>query len=268
MSVFGNRNIDRISVIHDFPETSDCFPGVNIRGGICYFLWEREHAGDCHVINHKDRNILDESVRPLREKGVTTFIRYNKAIDILKKVTSQGEPTMDKLVSSRKPFGLATNYSDYSETPTNEKHVELYKFRKNGWIQESDVEKNEEWIDAWKILEPYASPGQDDYPHLILSKPIIAGPGTACTETYLVVGPFKSEKEAHNVATYMTTKFFRFMLLLLKSAQHTTQKVYAFVPQQDFSKSWTDNELYEKYGITKDEQAFIDTLIKPLELSD
>ncbi len=259
---------NRISVIHDFPETSDCFPGVNIRGGICYFLWERDYMGDCHVINHKDGSILDESIRPLKEKGATTFIRYNKAIEILKKVTRQSEPTMDKLVSSRKPFGLATNFSNYAETPSNKNNVELYKFRKNGWIQKADVEKNDEWIDRWKIFEPYASPGQDDYPHLILSKPIVAGPGTACTETYLVVGPFSNEKETRNAATYMTTKFFRFMLLLLKSAQHITQKVYAFTPQQDFSKSWTDSELYDKYGITEDEQAFIDMLIKPLELSE
>lgn len=259
---------NRISMIHDFPETSDCFPGVNIRGGICYFLWERDYRGDCHVINYKDGKILDESFRPLKEKNATTFIRYNKAIDILNKVTAFHEPTMDVLVSSRKPFGLATNYSDYSDNKTADKPIELYKFRKNGWIGVQDVEKNHDWVNAWKIFEPYASPGQDDYPHLILSKPIVAGPETVCTETYLVIGPFEDESIASNVATYLSTKFLRFMLLLLKSAQHITQKVYAFAPQQDFSKPWTDEELYEKYGITDEEQAFIDSLIKPMDLDD
>jgi site-specific DNA-methyltransferase (adenine-specific) len=254
----------KISVIHDFPETSDCFPGVNIRGGVCYFLWDREHRGDCHVINHKDGAILDESYRPLREKGSSTFIRYNKAIEIMHKVRAFGEPTMDALVSARKPFGLATNFDDFQDTPTEAAPIELYRFRRNGWVGRSSIEKNAEWIDCWKIFEPYASPGQDDYPHLILSKPIVAGPGKACTETYLVIGPFEDERTTINVAGYMRTQFFRFMLLLLKSTQHITKKVYAYVPQQDFSQEWTDEKLYAKYGITAEESAFIDTLIKPL----
>jgi site-specific DNA-methyltransferase (adenine-specific) len=255
---------DRISVIHDFPETSDCFPGVNIRGGVCYFLWDRAHKGDCHIINHKDGLVLDESYRPLKEPGSSTFVRYNKAIEILHKVQAHGEPTMDALVSARKPFGLATNFSDYKQKQTSDTPVELYRFRNNGWIAKSSIEKNVSWVDRWKVFEPYASPGQDEYPHLILSKPIVAGPGKACTETYLVIGPFEDEQTATNVANYMKTQFFRFMLLLLKSTQHITQKVYAYVPQQDFAQQWTDEKLYDKYGITADESAFIDTLIKPL----
>lgn len=255
---------EQISTIHDFPETSELFPGVNIRGGICYFLWERDHVGPCHVVNHKDGKILDESTRALREPGASTFIRYNKAVQILQKVRQFNEPTMDAFVSSRKPFGLATNFQDYSPEQTNEKSILLHRFGKNGWISARDIEKNRSWIDAYKVFVPYASPGADDYPHLILSKPIVAGPGEACTETYLVIGPFDSEETAKNVASYMRTQFFRFMLLLLKSTQHITQKVYAFVPQQDFSKEWSDDALYEKYGVTQDEIDFINTLIKPL----
>lgn len=256
---------ENISVIHDFPETSDCFPGVNIRGGICYFLWERDHHGNCHVINHKDGKILDESYRPLREAGASTFIRYNRAIEIMHRVRALGEPTMDALVSTRRPFGLATNFDGFQDDQSDATPIELYRFRRNGWIEISDIQKNVEWVNSWKIFEPYASPGQDDYPHLILSKPIVAGPGKACTETYLVVGPFGDEQTAINVASYMRTQFFRFMLLLLKSAQHITQKVYAYVPQQDFSQEWTDEMLYAKYSITAEEAAFINTLIKPLD---
>jgi site-specific DNA-methyltransferase (adenine-specific) len=181
-----------ISTLHDFPETSDCFPGVNIRGGVCYFLWERDYKGDCHVINHQGGSVLDESTRPLLEPGASTFIRYNKAIGILRKVRRMHEPTMDELVSPRKPFGLATNFRDYSEHPSSKNHIELYRFRENGWVSEDCISKNMQWVKEWKIFEPYASPGQDDYPHLILSKPIVAGPGKACTETYLVVGPFSN----------------------------------------------------------------------------
>ena len=182
----------------------------------------------------------------------------------MRKVRAFGEPTMDALVSARKPFGLATNFDDFQDAPSKATPIELYRFRRNGWIGRSSVEKNVEWIDRWKVFEPYASPGQDDYPHLILSKPIVAGPGKACTETYLVIGPFDDEQTTVNVANYMRTQFFRFMLLLLKSTQHITQKIYAYVPQQDFSQEWTDERLYAKYGITEEESAFIDTLIKPL----
>ena len=251
--------------IHDFPETSDCFPGVNIRGGICYFLWSREHSGMCHVVNYKDGKILDESTRTLKENGADAFIRYNKAIGILKKVQAFKEPTMAVLVSARKPFGFATNYSEFEEKATPSKSIELYRFGENGYVSKFDISKNLRWVDKYKIFEPYASPGADEYPHLVLSKPIVAGPNTACTETYLVIGPFECEDIAQNVASYMKTQFFRFMLILLKSTQHITQKIYAFVPQQDFTKPWTDGELYKKYGLTEDEIAFIESMIKPME---
>lgn len=254
-----------ISEIHDFPETSDCFPGVNIRGGICYFLWDREHSGKCHVVNYKDGKILDESTRNLKENGADAFIRYNKAIGILRKVQALHEPTMDSLVSARKPFGFATNFTDFSSQATPTQNIELHRFGDNGYVSQSDIAKNLEWVNKYKVFEPYASPGADDYPHLVLSKPIVAGPNTACTETYLVIGPFGSEQVAQNVAGYMKSQFFRFMLILLKSTQHITQKVYAFVPQQDFSQVWDDEKLYQKYGITDEEVCFINSLVKPLE---
>lgn len=147
---------------------------------------------------------------------------------------------------------------------TNNENVVLYKFRDNGFVSEGQISKNKDWVDQYKVLVPYASPGQDEYPHLILSEPIVAGPGSACTETYLVIGPFDDKDEADNVASYMRTQFFRFMLFLLKSTQHITQKVYRFVPMQDFSHPWTDSQLYSKYNITDEEISFISSLIKPL----
>lgn len=255
-----------ISEIHDFPETSDCFPGVNIRGGICYFLWDRDHKGMCHVVNHRNGKIIDESTRMLKEKNAMSFVRYNKAIGILHKVQAYHEETMDLLVSARKPFGLETNYSMFDTEKSAEKNIKLYRFGCDGYVSINDIRKNASWVNQWKVLEPYASPGADDYPHLILSKPIVAGIKTACTETYLVIGPFSSEQIANNVATYMRSRFFRFMVMLLKSTQHITQKVYAFVPMQDFSRPWTDGELYRKYGLTEEEIAFIESMIKPMEL--
>jgi len=255
----------RLAEIHDFPETSDCFPGVNIRGGVCYFLWNREHKGYCHISNYKNGIVIDESVRPLLESSSEVFIRYNQAISILHKVKSFNENTMDTFVSARKPFGFATNYTGYSNSKSTKNNILLYRFGDNGYISNADIEKNAEWVESYKVFEPYASPGSDDYPHLVLSQPIVGGPKTACTETYLVIGPFDDEDIAYNVTLYMKTQFFRFMLMLLKSTQHITQKVYAYVPIQDFNQIWTDEKLYLKYGINKAVQSFIDTLIKPVD---
>jgi site-specific DNA-methyltransferase (adenine-specific) len=256
-------NDNRISEIHDYPETSDCFPGLNIRGGVCYFLWDKEHKGKCKVTTHKSGTIGKTIERPLLEDGSEVFIRYNEAISILNKVKKFKENSFSNHVSVRKPFGLATNIKG-KPSPFKDS-VRLYQNGGIGYIKRSEVEKNSEWIDKNKVVIPYSSPGDDSYPHLILSKPIIADANSCCTETYLVVGPFSSKLACQNVSLYLKTKLVRFLILLLKPTQHVTQKTYNFVPNQDFKELWTDEKLYKKYGITKDEQAFIDTLIRPME---
>ncbi|MDD4729903.1 MAG: Eco57I restriction-modification methylase domain-containing protein, partial [Dysgonamonadaceae bacterium] len=149
-------NDDQLNVIHDFPETSDCFSNVNIRGGVCYFLWSKDKHDDCTIFNHQNNTVVSELKRPLLEKDAETFIRYNKAITILRKVQTFGEPTMDKLVSSRKPFGLATNFTGFSLSKTEEKNIYLHRFGENGYISLSQVPKNTEWIYDTKIFVPYA----------------------------------------------------------------------------------------------------------------
>lgn len=258
-------NDDQLNILHDFPDTSDCFPNVNIRGGVCYFLWSKDKHEDCLVFNHKNSVIDSQFRRPLLEKDADTFIRYNKAITILRKIQSFSEPTMDDLVSSRKPFGLPTNFKDFTTTKTKEKNLYLHRFGDNGFIGIDQITNNVELVDKVKIFVPYASPGADDYPHLVLSKPIVAGVNTVCTETYLIIGLFDNELIAKNVAGYMRTRFFRFMLLLLRSAQHITKRVYALVPVQDFSILWTDEKLNKKYGITDEEVEFIKTLVKDVD---
>ena len=240
---------DRLRVLHDFPETSDCFAGINIRGGVCYFLWERDSHGDCHVYNHRNGRVND-AVRPLLEDNSDIFIRYNQSIAILRKVQELQEPSFGELVSSSKPFGLRGFFKEYSPKRTADKPIKLYRFGDDGFVSREQVVKNREWIDQWKVIVPEASPGGDEYPHLVLSVPKISEPGSICTETYLVMGPFGSELECNN------------MVLMIKNTQHTTKKVYRFVPQQDFSKVWTDEALYEKYGIDDQEQLFIDSLVK------
>jgi len=261
-------NDKRISAIHDFPETSDCFPGVNIRGGVCYFLWDKEHKGNCKVTTHKSGNVGETVERPLLEKGSGVFIRYNEAISILRKVQKLKEESFSKIVSSRKPFGLATNFTAFSKAQSVKKNIYLYRFGDNGYISKEQIEKNQSWIKDFKVIVPYASPGSDVYPHQILSKPIVAEPQTICTETYLIVGPFSSKKRAKNTTSYMSTMFFRFMVLLIKNTQHITKTTYAFVPSQNFDEPWTDEKLYKKYDINNEEIAFIETLIRPMKLDN
>ncbi len=259
---------DRISEIHDFPETKDCFAGLNIRGGVCYFLWDKNHKGTCKVINYKSNSVLSITNRPLLEEGAAIFIRYNSAISILHKVRDWGEPTFDKMVSSRKPFGIPTNFDELVANKDSNNNILLYRFGKSGFIGSSQVEKNNEWVNQIKVLVAKASPGGDDYPHAVLSKPILADKSSCCTETYILIGPFEDHQTAANVISYMLTRFFRFLVLLVKNTQDLPKRVYSFVPIQDFSEPWTDEKLYKKYGLTQDEIDFIESMIRPMELGD
>ncbi len=260
-------NDRRMKIIHDFPDTSDCFPGLNIRGGVCYFLWEKDHNGNCEIFNHKNGVVGEPMTRALLETGNDIFVRYNKAISILNKVRKKGEKPFNKIISSRKPFGLATNFDGFKKNKDGKYNILIHRFGDNGYVSYDQIEKNHGFIKDWKVLVPKASPGDDSYPHLILSKPIVSGPNTCCTETYILVGPFSNEKRAMNAANYMVTSFFRFMVLLAKSTQDVTQKTYVFVPEQNLDERWTDEKLFEKYGITEEEIEFINTLIRPMDVS-
>lgn len=263
---------DRLSIIHDFPETEDCFPGINIRGGVCYFLWDYHHHGDCTVVNHKD-GLQTTVVRPLLENGAETFIRYNAAISILKKVQALHEETMDNRVSSRLPFGIPSNFVDYSLTKNQYDSITLYRSERNRnaakkvYVAPKHITKNKEWVDELKVLVSKASPGGDEYPHAIISAPILAEKHSVCTETYLIVDFVDSDEEGNNLISYMRTKFFRFMMSLIKNTQNISKGVFAFVPVQTWKKAWTDEELYAKYGINEEEIAFIDSMIRPMDLN-
>ena len=260
-------NDKHLRIIHDFPETSDCFPGINIRGGVCYFLWNRDQQGNCMVYNHKGNVISSCIERPLLEGDSTTFIRYNEAISILNKVRSFNEETMDKRVQSRLPFGIPSNFENYELIPSNSANITLFRSdrskssQKQVFIESRYVTKNIAWKDKEKVLVSKASPGGDEYPHSIISTPLYAGINTVCTETYLIVDFVKNNIEGQNLISYMVTRFFRFMMSLIKNTQNISKGVFAFVPVQDYSKSWTDEELYAKYGLTKDEIARINTEI-------
>lgn len=258
-------NDSRIRVIHDFLNSFDCFPSLGqnqIKGGISYFLWNRDSRGLCKIYTYSDGKIISEAERPLLEKNAETFIRYNEAIPILRKVQAKNEKSFSEIVSSRKPFGLPTNFTDFKTKPF-ENSIKIYANQKIGYIEQKQVLANNEWINLFKIYVPKAT-GVGNVKTDWL-KPILAEPNTCCTETYIVLGTYKNKNEAENVISYTQTKFFHLLLSLKKITQDTTNKVYQFVPLQDFSEPWTDEKLYKKYGLTQEEIDFIESMIRPME---
>lgn len=254
----------RIRVIHDFQETNDCFPGVNIRGGVCYFLWDAQNHGLCKVVNHikGEESVM---IRPLLEKDCSVFIRHNASVSILKKVQKLNGQTFSNIVSSRKPFGIESNFKNFVTICSKQHNIKLYRFGETGYVNIENIEKQQELIPRWKVLVSKASPGGDEYPHSIVSQPIIAEPNSACTETYLVIKDFDNEEECYNLVSYIKTRFFRFMMSLMKNTQNISKASYSFVPLQDFSHPWTDEMLYKKYKLTDEEIAFIESMIRPME---
>lgn len=258
-------NDNRIRKIVDFPEAIDCFPGVQIKGGVCYFLWERDNKGQCEVITSKKGNIASNMTRSLLEKGCDTFIRYNEAITILNKVRKLKENSIASQISSSKPFGLRTFIKGEEKKFKNS--IVLYQNGGIGFVKKSVITANTELINKYKVLVPALGSGSDTFPHPILGIPFVVEPNTACTETYIVVGAYDNKKQCENLAKYITTRFFRFMVLLKKNTQHATKKVYSFVPIQDFNEEWTDSKLYKKYKLNKEEIEFIESMIRPMDLT-
>jgi len=256
---------DRIRVIHDFPQAFDCFPGVQIKGGVCYFLWVRDHRGDCTVVTHKGDEVGEPVTRSLLEDGCNTFIRYNEAISILSKVRKFKELSMESIVSSRQPFGLPTTFHG-KNTPQPD-DILIYENGGISYTARSSITKNIDVIDKYKVIIPRSGSGSDAFPHPILGKPFIGAPHTASSETYIFIGPFSDKQKCENVITYILTRFLRFLAMLKKVTQSTTRSVYTFVPIQDFSESWTDEKLYAKYRLTENEIAFIESMIRPMDLS-
>jgi site-specific DNA-methyltransferase (adenine-specific) len=250
----------RLRNIVDYPKLYEGFPGVKIRGGISYFLWDRDYNGPCEVQTIWDGNPTGPAVaRHLDAYDI--LVRRNEAVPILDKVRAKDEPTLDARVSSRKPFGLPTNFKGKSSAAGLSNPVCLFENQRIGWIARKDITTNSEWIDEWKVLMTRVQGTSAAVETKFLSKPIIAAPGTACTETYLVAGHFATELEAARYAKYLRTRFVRFLVSLRKSTQDAPKHVYAFIPDLSLNEEWTDAKLYKRYGLTEDEIAFIESQV-------
>lgn len=271
---------DRLRSIDDYLSASDVFSGVGLKGGVCYFLWDRDNPGQCRVTTHFKDWPVSIDTRSLQEAGVDVFIRFNEGLSILKKVVAveSGETNslslpeskrFDRLVSSRKPFGLPTKFKGKARKDDGD--VLVYRNGGTGYFDRSSIKTGTHLIDKWKIYIGRAAPGtgnRDTYPHKILSTPFIGEPGSISSETYLCIGPFESQTEAESVLSYISCRLTRLLILLHKPSQDTTRKVYTFVPTQEWNKIWTDEELYAKYGISDSEIAFIEKVVRPMDLSD
>lgn len=260
LDLFRNQMLTNthIKELHDYIRASDCFPGVEIKGGVCYFLWDKDYNGDCQINTYKDNTLSSKMTRPLLEENADTFIRYNEAISILRKVNNKSLKRFSSLVSSRNPFGFASNYSDFV-LKSNDTVKIISMNQKENYVKISEVKKGFENLNCFKIFVAKAVGSGDMRTDKL--NPFIVGPNTICTETYLSISPFSNQKEAENAITYIQTKFFHFMFGLKKITQNTTSKSYEFVPMQDFSKPWTDEELYKKYELTQNEINYIESSV-------
>ena len=290
--LFGGRGLDefrtemlndnRIRKLVDFRDSRQVFESVNVAGGICYFLWDRDNPGNCYIVEFNPDQTISESTRPLLEDGAQVFIRNPMAVEILKKIMiiETGSESLalpeskrfDRQVSSQKPFGLRTFFRG---SPKASSDLDLIVIQKGGraWTSRSEVTAGHELIDKWKVYTSKSSSGRAGQfdkkgQRRVLSRSGVIQPGSIVTETYILLGAYDTESEARNCFSYVRTRFFRFLIFVRSSAQDLPRSAYSFVPIQDFSKAWTDEELYYKYRLTDREISYIEKLIPSMKDSD
>jgi site-specific DNA-methyltransferase (adenine-specific) len=270
---------DRVRSINDYLTASDVFPGIGLKGGVCYFLWDRDNPGACRVTTYYKDAPPSTATRSLLEEGADVFIRFNEGLSILKKVVaietgssrSLELPEAKKfmnLVSSIGAFGLDSTFRGKEKKSGDD--LKVYRNGGVGYIARAKIAKEQTLFDKWKVFIGRAAPGtgnKDTYPHKILSTPFIGEPGSISSWTYMYIGPFDRKTEADSVLSYLCCRLTRFLVLLHKPSQDTTRKVYTFVPTQDWTRPWTDGDLYKKYGLTTREIAFIEGIVRPMEIT-
>lgn len=258
---------ERISRIVDYSNAKDCFPQNSISGGVCYFLWERDREGKCqftNITNGKESTLL----RSLNEFPV--MVRYNSAVSIIHKIRSFNQASIDSITSSLMPYGLSTNYRGQTLKLANS-DLTLHASDGVTYIKPDEITKGFDSVNKFKVLvsktsaEHAGEPGKDGMFRVLTSSIKVIGPSEVCTHSYFTVGNCNDENEAKNILSYLKTRFVRFLILVALNSINLSKLVFTFVPIQDFSKPWTDAELYEKYGLNDEEIAFIESMIKPME---
>jgi site-specific DNA-methyltransferase (adenine-specific) len=261
MDMLSDRHIEKLV---DFANSAECFPGVIIAGGVNYFLWNRDYIGDCGVTNVKDGTML-YSQRKLNEFEI--FVRDNIAINIIKKIRNSQSTFFDSSVFSRNYFGLISSEIGHKEP--NKDDIKLFSLSGFGYISQNKISDKDKVLADYKVIMTKAMSGgnkpSSDGKYQVVSTIKTLAPFEVCTETYLVLKTFNNASEAEYLCAYVKSKFFRFLLLQALTSINISKEKFQFVPMQDFSKPWTDEELYAKYHFTQDEIDFIESMIRPME---
>lgn len=268
----GGKNLDdfrkkmladtRISSIVDYPESSECFPDNDIKGGINYFVWDKNYNGPCEVTTIMKGIKSNPEYRYLNKYD--TFVRFGIAEKIVDKVLSYNEKSFSNENMRKNRFGLNTNFKNFS-IDHQQGFVKLYAIKKEVWVDPSHIKKNKHLVDKIKILTTEAYGGKGAYPQQVTNRPLIAMPNSCCTATYLVLDTPDTIEDATKIVQYLKTKFVRFLVSLRKTTQHSSESTYKFVPYPDLSQDVTDEFLYKKYKLTKEEIDFIEQMIKEME---
>ena len=264
-AMLGDR---RIRELVDYPAANDVFPSVEVKAGVCYFLWDASHEGDCNVTTIRGSETIGPIQRQLGEYDV--FVRDARAVAILHKVLERSEVSINTILARDKEFGWTSNFDGFHEKErTGDVPIHYIRTMKRevGYIEREAVAKSAQLIDTWKLLVPKAFNGGDAVPHQILGKPLIVPSPSVCTQSFLFfhVG---SRMAASSLQSYYMTRFFRFLVSLRKITQDATHSTYFWVPMQTWNRTWTDEALYSKYGITKKEQAYIDSQVRAMSLDN
>ena len=276
-------NDKHMELIHDYLTPEYIFSNTNIRGGVCYFLWNKDYNNEVdliRVVTHQNEKIISDIKRKFKIKEVDIFIRDAHAIAILDRILKEKNiDFMTNYISSRKPFGIDGNFTE-SESFLSDKNelanIECYgKAKSIGYIKKDDVKNHKDWISVWKVYMPYVNnigtELNDDNQNTFIGEP-----NSVCTETFLVAGAELNlnKYECIALSKYLRSKFARFLHSLAKTSHHATAKTYQFVPLQDFSDEsdidWSksiaeiDQQLYAKYKFSKDEIDYVESKIKPM----
>lgn len=257
-------NSMQFKYIVDYANSADCFPGVIIAGGVCYFLWERDYKGKCTISNIQGDTIVSSEARRLNE--YPTFVRDNMAVKIIRKVMNSSTSLASK-VHSRNCFSVISSFTGHSTK--KEGDIVLHSLKGKSYISRHEYLDRDNILNRYKVIITKAMSGGNkpslDGNYQVISSLCILNPKEICTETYLCLSDFHKLSEAENMVSYVKTKFFRFLLLQSLTSINISKEKFAFIPIVDFSKKWTDDELYKKYNLTNKEIEAIELMIKPME---
>jgi len=258
-------NDRKILKLTDYINAKECFPGISLGGGVCYFLWDRQYDGECEFTNIINGKIFTEK-RALNEFPI--FVRYNNAIDIVKKVMNDNFVSLSESVSSRNPFGLSSATRGSKNTFIDS--IYLYSSEGISYIKGNLVDQGHDLLTKYKVMiskvtSEHAGEPDKNGQMKIISRIQILKPKEVCTDSYLVIGNYKTRKEAENLNSYLKTRFARFLLLQAISSINLSKDKFFFIPKLNYSEEWTDEKLFKKFKISKDEISFIESLIKPMD---